>query len=456
MCPSHWLFLLGIFWLARGSAPAPEDPCGVVRAKDVALEPRCVYRLPEGHAHLNSTDAASLPPSTNPRVWELSAANARFALALYRQVARGRKPGANLFLSPLSVSAAFSMTKLGACGSTLEEIMKVFEFDSVTERTSDQVHFYFAKLLCRLYRKKDPSTQLVVANRLFGDRSLRFNATYQNISRRVYGADMMSLDFRGRPEAARAAINAWVANETADKIRDALPAGAIGVNTVLVLVNTIYFKGFWQNPFQEDDAYEAPFRLDDGGRSCPVTMMFQENTFRYARLPEERLQLLEMEYRGRDAAMMLLLPEAGRSLAQVEAELTPAALAAWSRRTTETRVSVNLPRFRLEESLGLKEALEVMGLRRIFSPQNASLPGLLAAADDNGDAGVFISDAYHKAFLEVTESGSEASASTGAVAAGRSLRLDAAVFAADRPFLLVIRETTLNAIVFVGRVARPC
>ncbi|XP_077572694.1 antithrombin-III [Stigmatopora nigra] len=453
MGSSHWLFLLGIFWLWRGSAP--EDPCGV-GAKEVALEPRCVYRLPRGHAQPNSTDAQPPPPpSTNPRVWELSAANARFALALYRQVSRGRKAGANVFLSPLGVSAAFSMTKLGACGSTLEEIMKVFEFDSVTERTSDQVHFYFAKLLCRLYRKKDPSTQLVLANRLFGHHQLRFNATYQNISRRVYGAHVMSLDFRGRPEAARAAINAWVANETGDKIRDALPAGSIGADTVLVLVNTIYFKGFWQNPFQEDDAYEAPFRLD-GGRSCPVTMMFQENTFRYARLPEERLQLLEMEYRGRDAAMTLLLPEAGRSLAQVEAELTPAALAAWSRRMTETRVSVNLPRFRLEESLGLKEALQSMGLRRIFSPQNASLPGLLAADDDHDHAGVFISDAYHKAFLEVTESGSEASASTGAVAAGRSLGLDAAVFAADRPFLLLIRETALNAIVFVGRVARPC
>ncbi|XP_057697676.1 antithrombin-III [Corythoichthys intestinalis] len=447
MGASDWLFLLGVLSVACGSAP--DDPC-TIKAKDVVLEPRCVYRVPEDDAPDNSTDG-SVPPSTNPRVWELSAANARFALALYRQVALGRDPDANLFLSPLSVSAAFSMTKLGACGRTLEEIMKVFEFDSVTERTSDKVHFYFAKLLCRLYRKIDSSTQLAVANRLFGDRSLRFNATYQNISRQVYGAEMMSLDFRAQPEASRAAINAWVANKTENNIRDALPAGAVNADAVLVLVNTIYFKGSWQKRFREDDAYEAPFRVD-AWRSCSVTMMFQESTFRYARLPAEHLQLLEMEYRGRDTAMTLLLPDRGHLLAQVETELNLPTLTRWLERMTETRVSVNLPRFRLEESLRLKEALNAMGLRDVFSPENASLPGLLA---DDAD-GVFISDAYHKAFLEVNELGSEASASTGAVAAGRSIKLDAEVFAADRPFLLLIREKTLNAVVFVGRVARPC
>lgn len=73
---------------------------------------------------------------------------------------------------------------------------QVFEFDTIKEKTSDQVHFFFAKLNCRLYRKKDKTTELISANRLFGDKSLTFNQTYQNISEMVYGAKLLPLNFK--------------------------------------------------------------------------------------------------------------------------------------------------------------------------------------------------------------------------------------------------------------------
>ncbi|XP_077391463.1 antithrombin-III [Festucalex cinctus] len=444
MGSSDGLLLLSVLSLAWGSAP--EGPCGI-KAKDLGPEPVCVYRGPPAAA---PSEEDPVPEATDRRVWELSAANGRFALALYRQAALGRGADANLFLSPLSVSAAFAMTKVGACGRTLDQIVKVFELDLVTEKTSDHVHFYFAKLLCRLHRRKDAGTKLALANRLFGDRSLRFRAAFRNISRRVYGADMMPLDFRGEPEASRATINAWVANKTENNIREALPAGAVAADAVLVLVNSIYFKARWLHQFHAEDAYEAPFQVD-ARRRCSAQMMFQENVFRHAHLPERRLRLLEMEYRGRDIALTLMLPDKGRSLAQVEAELDLPTLSGWLERMAETRVAVHLPRFRLEDAFRLKGALQAMGLRDIFSPQNASLPGLV-----DGDGGVSISDAFHKAFLEVNELGSEAAASTAAVASARSVKLDAEVFRADRPFLLLIRETAINALLFVGRVARPC
>lgn len=75
-------------------------------------------------------------------------------------------------------------------------MLQVFEFDTIKEKTSDQVHFFFAKLNCRLYRKKDKTTELISANRLFGDKSLMFNETYQNISETVYGAKLLPLNFK--------------------------------------------------------------------------------------------------------------------------------------------------------------------------------------------------------------------------------------------------------------------
>lgn len=75
-------------------------------------------------------------------------------------------------------------------------LFQVFQFDTISEKTSDQIHFFFAKLNCRLYKKANKSSELVSANRLFGEKSLVFNETYQNISEIVYGAKLWPLNFK--------------------------------------------------------------------------------------------------------------------------------------------------------------------------------------------------------------------------------------------------------------------
>lgn len=44
------------------------------------------------------------------------------------------------------------------------------------------------------------------------------------------------------PDKARVTINNWISNKTENLIQDTLPAGSLDSNTILVLVNTIYFK----------------------------------------------------------------------------------------------------------------------------------------------------------------------------------------------------------------------
>ena len=45
-----------------------------------------------------------------------------------------------------------------------------------------------------------------------------------------------------KPAEALVTINNWIANKTENRIKDTLPQGALDSNTILVLVNTIYFK----------------------------------------------------------------------------------------------------------------------------------------------------------------------------------------------------------------------
>lgn len=74
--------------------------------------------------------------------------------------------------------------------------LQVFEFSSAHHKTTDQLGFFFAKLNCRLFRKMVGGATLVSAHRLFGDASLSFNSSYQNISSLLYGAELKPLPFR--------------------------------------------------------------------------------------------------------------------------------------------------------------------------------------------------------------------------------------------------------------------
>ncbi|XP_063057018.1 antithrombin-III [Engraulis encrasicolus] len=434
------------------SQQGKRDICNA-KPKDLPLEPMCVYRSPDPEPEAEGPTEApeAIPESTNPRVWELSKANSRFALSLFKELGKGKSQESNIFMSPISISTAFAMTKLGACNTTLEQLMHVFEFDTIKEKTSDQVHFFFAKLNCRLFRKKDKTTELVSANRLFGEKSLKFNETYQDISELVYGAKLLPLNFKEKPELARVTINEWISNKTENRIENTLPQGAIDTDTILVLVNTIYFKGQWKNKFDKDNVMNDDFIVSDA-KTCTVPMMYQETKFKYGRFNEDKVKVLEMPYRGEDITMVLILPDKGTSLAELEKGLDLKKLVGWLDRMRETTVAVQIPRFKIEDSFSLKEKLQSMGLEHLFSPNQASLPGLLEDETDN----IYISDAFHKAFLEVNEEGSEAAAATAVVAIGRSINFNREVFIANQPFLLLIREATINTIIFMGRVADPC
>ena len=283
--------------------------------------------------------------------------NNQFALDLYGQI--GGESG-NLFLSPYSISAALAMAYAGARGETADEMAGALRLGLDQDRLPPA----YQSLLYRLHGRGGRGYELSAANRLWGQAGYAFDPDYLNLTLKHYGAELATVDFVGKTDAARRAINAWVEDQTNDKIKDLIEPGVLDAMTRLVLTNAIYFKGNWDDEFEKDDTHDALFHLNDE-KDVEVRMMYREGRYRYAK--KDGLAVLSIPYKGNDLSMMILLPDEVEGVGALEGQLTLENIAWWESGLAWDEVHVYLPKFRFSARFSLAEVLEALGMERAFS-----------------------------------------------------------------------------------------
>jgi serpin B len=367
--------------------------------------------------------------------------NNDFALQLYGQL---RSKEGNLFLSPYSISTALAMTYAGARGETASEMAKALDFTL----PPDRLHRAFAALLAQVNGEaRKQAYQLSVANALWGQKNFGFLPDFLNLTRNDYGAGLHEVDFAADTEAARKLINAWVEQQTRNKIKDLLQPGVLATNTRLVLTNAIYFKGFWAHQFKKNDTRPELFHTSPG-TSVKAPLMHDTSDYKY--LDGGDFQALELPYKGNDLSMVVLLPKKVDGLPELEKKLTEANLAAWLGRLQKREVMVALPKFKMTREFGLNQVLQALGMRQAFIPGGADFTGMSGSGRE-----LFISAVIHKAFVDVNEEGTEAAAATGVVISLASAVPNRVVFRADHPFVFLIRDNRSGSILFLGRLTQP-
>jgi serpin B len=367
--------------------------------------------------------------------------NNTFALDLH---ARLRNQQGNLFYSPYSISTALAMTYAGARGETAAQMTKVLHFPLDSKR----LHPDFAQLIRDLNgHGLDRDYQLNVAQSLWGDAGLQVRPEFQSLLQADYGASLRLVNFSRLPDEARRQINRWVEERTNDKIKDLLHSGDIDSLTRMVLVNAIYFKAAWQEPFQKN-ATQKDVVFHALGKDVRVAMMHQTERLKYAE--DAALQVLELPYKGERLSMLVLLPRELQGLEKIEQSLTTAKLEGWLGKLAPRRVQVELPRFKLEARFDLGTQLAAMGMPLAFS-RDADFSGISTAEK------LFISKVIHQAFVDVNEEGTEAAAATavGIKALALPPSEPPVTFRADHPFLFLLRDRYTGSILFLGRVNDP-
>jgi serpin B len=392
------------------------------------------------HAAPVDPDAQKIAPPP-----ALVQAGNHFAFDLYGQL-RHDKKDENLFYSPASISLALGMTSAGARGETARQMAGVLHWQT----GADALHAGMNNWINQLnVIDKGQEYELRVANRLWAQQGYKFLDPFLKITRDQYQAALGQVNFQTQAEASRQTINRWVEQQTASKVQDLLPQGAIESRTKLVLTNAIYFKGNWQEPFEKSATRDLDFAVA-GSQKQRVPMMQMTDRFRFARL--NGLKVLAMPYTGGQLSMVAVLSDDVDGLGKLEDSLSPEKWKEWTGALKSTQVSVRLPRFKMTSEFSLKRALSELGMPLAFEEGSADFSGM------NGQHDLFISAALHKAFVDVNEQGTEAAAATGIVIAPTSAVIEPArpeEFHADHPFLFGIVDNRAGSVLFLGRVLDP-
>ncbi len=393
---------------------------------------------------------ANVPRETHPDLQngttaQLATSNNAFALDLYRSL---RTSTGNIVFSPFSISIALAMPYAGARGETESQMAHTLHFDL----PQNQLHATFDQLDLALTQEGHVASgggqamQLDIANAAWADQSISFLPQYLETLARNYGAGIQLADFIHQPDAARQLINAWVGQQTQQKIQNLIPQGALDTTARLVLVNAIYFKADWQTPFDPNDTRPGEFTRLDGSKVQAQMLSNSSLTAPYA--AGNGWQAVELPYSNGSAAMDLIVPDPG-SFESFESRFDAPLLSQILAAIQPTAVDLRIPKYRFGAQFDLGSQLSSLGMSDAFDPSLADFSGMTGGRD------LFISKILHQALIAVDEKGTEAAAATSVIMAPTLALQGNVTLHVDRPFVFVVRDVTSGQILFLGRVLDP-
>jgi len=357
-------------------------------------------------------------------------------------------PGANTVVSPLSVHAALTMAYNGAAGTTAKEMEAVL---GVRDLGIEDTNAAYANMLASLNAFGDASpTTLDVANSLWADDNFALRSEFAATDREYFGAQLEVLDLQA--DGAKR-INTWVADQTKDRITDLIDE--VPGNAALYLVNAVYMKGEWEEPFRAEETILGPFAISSD--QIDVPMMSRGGEMLYAEA-EGGAQAVRLPYKDRRLGMWIVKPPLYRMPgSSVEYWLDGLDAESWSAITESATIRngyLELPKFTTRTKTELASALRDMGMPTAFDTGEADFSGIGA-----GDDPLWISRVLHQTYVSVEETGTEAAAATavGMPAGSAPVPPEEEPFEmlVDHPFLFAIEDSATGALLFLGRIEDP-
>ncbi|CAN8033055.1 unnamed protein product [Ixodes persulcatus] len=360
---------------------------------------------------------------------KLARAQNHFALKLFKELC-SEDPESNLFFSPTSISVALAMVSAGARGKSEAELSTALGHTAAGLSSRESILESYKKILAK--QQTDDNVSLLIANAVFVKKTLKVLESYRKELVDIFAALFRSVDVGAENSDMESEVNEWVKNKTRGKIS----GFTIPADTVMALLNAIYFKGLWNTSFDPNNTSPLPFH-NKGSKVVLVKTMTRVSKVPFT--SETDFEAIELSYKGDGHCMVIILPRERKGLSKLRDAMTVESIEKIQGSLKEETVKIQLPKFDLKTEYGLVPALKKLGVRSIFS--DADLSGI------TGDRGLVVTDVQHKAAIQVNEEGTVAAAATVII-----FKRSPTLFVVNRPFLFYIREKATGRLLFLGEV----
>ena len=356
-----------------------------------------------------------------------------FAFDIFKRILENTPESENVIISPLSISCALSMTLNGANGATRDAMIEALRVNGFTPEIVNNSYRDLSQALLNV----DKRVLISIANSVWSEKNFEVKIPFKNILTEYYNAESRSFDIND--PVAYQEINSWIEDKTNGLIKNML--SGLDDNTVMLLVNAIYFKGKWKSQFDKANTAAGTFYKTDG-TTVQVPMMKQISDYRM--FSGEGFVIAEFPYGQGNFVMDVILPDAQTDVNSLTPLLNEDSFNGYLNRMAERETDLSFPRFKYGFKQQLNAILTDMGMGIAFT-DNADFSNI-------SDLSLLINLVLHQAFIETNEEGTEAAAATIVGIGTTSMPFSTKI---DHPFLYLIRETTTNSILFMGKVADP-
>lgn len=352
-----------------------------------------------------------------------------FAVELFKA---SSTEGKNSLVSPLSVMCALAMTANGADGQTLKEM------ENVLGMPQDSLNAYLYSYVKNL--PNGDKYKFSVANSIWINEAsgLTPNEAFLQTNVDYYDAAIYKAAF---DKSVVSDINNWVSNNTDKMIKKILDTAA--PNDVMYLINAVAMDAEWQNVYESGDVRKGTFTLEDGTEKKVDFMYASEGKY----LSDDYAKGFVKYYKERKYAYVALLPDEDIPLDDYVCKLTGEHISWLLENAESTTVKTSIPKYRMEYSLDMNNALMNMGIKDAFAGDRADFSRLGKSSNGN----VYIDEVKHKTYIEVYENGTKAGAVTMVgMKDGAAPPQEIKEVYLNRPFVYMIIDCEHNIPVFMG------
>lgn len=386
----------------------------------------------------------------------------RFGFELFQSL--NKKSKDPVAISPMSITEAITLATHGAEAETRTELEDLF-IENMLRKMGADVGLLTAGItriresLKQFSAKSGGRFEYSSANSLWANNHpsvrFQFKDDFKNVASRSFGAKVEARNFADDKTVKE--LNAWVAKETKEKIKELL--SKLNPDDVAVILNAIYAKGKFKNHFNVISEREYK-----GGKAKKASFLTKEEQMGFYSDKRTKIFsfLAEEKDPGRDSmtnqiALDILVPEDGK-LDDLAERLDAGYYNELVSKLAQKDIKLSIPAGKVEhkDATKLKAILTEIpfDLKRSFDPNDAQFGKLGTVVDKKN---IHINDILTKTFYEVTPFGFEAAAATAIVFARESaiFRPKSEEHVIDTPAIHVIRHVPSGLPLFIVEYDSP-